>query len=887
MISNYFKQNKKMVNKTKKAKFLVLVLISTVIFSFNVFSNSDNYFVSIKLDSKNPINIEKYQLPVYYQSTDVLFTVIDKELISEINQYGNNVAILDKYEFSNKYFIVSYKQIVSKNEIEKTFNKCLYYSNYFSIIQSDNLIENQNIDKKFFSNKLERTKRVFSISNDVKMNYSISKSSDSLILNSISCVNTDSIRRYIQKLQDFGTRFSGASNRKEVAKWIKNKFNSFGLQNVRIDSFVIYGNGIPYWQYNVIATITGSENPNEHYIVGGHHDATTNGQSIPPVVASPGADDNASGAAAALEIARIIKLKNYQPKKTLIFATFAAEEQGLLGGRDFASKEFQSNKIVKMMLNFDMISNKNLSTNTRYNLKCYTGANSLSEMVMYVNSKYSQMVPNVTCTNSSGSDSYAFWEYNFPSIYFEEYSFSPFYHSLNDSISHCDMNYCANIIKIGLSSLLYGLEYPSKLNYLKLNSLTNGSSVKATWQRSKEIIAGYRLYLGSSANTYDSIINTTDTTYVFNNLTENKEYYIGVSTYYSNNNESEIFIKKVTPTKISLNKGILIVQDSKGGLNNPDDSVINKFYMDLCQGFTCSLYKAVDSNKISLSKLGEYSTVIWYINKKSTNNVFKKSTNEIENYLDLGGKLIVNTYTPSYNILGNTVYPAVLSNDNFMFNYLKIKNVNLNSNARFSGALPISTGYNGVNIDTNKVAYSSTYGFQIKDVESINPNSEGTKIYSYITKSDTSTTMGSMQGQPIGVEYIGSNFKTVTLSFPLFYMNLNESKNLIHYILTSKFHEDSYVKEYSKNNNYFDIYQPYPNPASKDFTLNYFVNEDCKLNISLFDINGKILSILVDQKQTKGFYKLMINTNNLENGIYYIKANNDKQSKTVKAVIIK
>jgi len=50
-------------------------------------------------------------------------------------------------------------------------------------------------------------------------------------------INADSVRYYIQSLQDFGTRFLLAATRDSVAEWIKNQFLRMGITDVQIDSF--------------------------------------------------------------------------------------------------------------------------------------------------------------------------------------------------------------------------------------------------------------------------------------------------------------------------------------------------------------------------------------------------------------------------------------------------------------------------------------------------------------------------------------------------------------------------------------------------------------------------------------------------------------------------
>jgi N-acetylated-alpha-linked acidic dipeptidase len=82
--------------------------------------------------------------------------------------------------------------------------------------------------------------------------------------------------------------------------------------------------------YDVIATIPGSESPDEWVIAGNHHDAWVNG-----------ADDPTSGAAALLETARALatlQKQNWKPKRTIKLALWDGEEFGLLGSTEWAEK---------------------------------------------------------------------------------------------------------------------------------------------------------------------------------------------------------------------------------------------------------------------------------------------------------------------------------------------------------------------------------------------------------------------------------------------------------------------------------------------------------------------------------------------------------------------
>ena len=113
--------------------------------------------------------------------------------------------------------------------------------------------------------------------------------------------------------------------------------------------------------------------------------------------------------------------------------------------------------------------------------------------------------------------------------------------------------------------------------------------------------------------------------------------------------------------------------------------------------------------------------------------------------------------------------------------------------ALFNGAIGIETGYSNNFVDSAKTLASNQ--FHLETIENIEPSSLGTAIFKYETMFDSTTTQGSLKGKPVGVEYIGTDYKTVTLSFPLYYMNLSDAKELIEHIMMDKFEEVMPVEE--------------------------------------------------------------------------------------------
>ena len=76
-----------------------------------------------------------------------------------------------------------------------------------------------------------------------------------------------------------------------------------------------------------------------------------------PSIQAPGADDNASGVAATLELARL--LKNVELKREVLYRVFGGEEQGLFGSAACADIAIQQNWPIDIVINLDMVSYKN------------------------------------------------------------------------------------------------------------------------------------------------------------------------------------------------------------------------------------------------------------------------------------------------------------------------------------------------------------------------------------------------------------------------------------------------------------------------------------------------------------------------------------------------
>lgn len=128
---------------------------------------------------------------------------------------------------------------------------------------------------------------------------------------------------------------------------------------------------------NVMGKIEG-KNPDEIVIIGAHYDHL----GVDPLLDGDkiynGADDNASGVAAVLQIARAFMASGVQPERTIIFALWDGEEKGLLGSEHFVLN-FPEPEKIKGYLNFDMIGRNNREDVPEHVVYFYTEAHPVFE----------------------------------------------------------------------------------------------------------------------------------------------------------------------------------------------------------------------------------------------------------------------------------------------------------------------------------------------------------------------------------------------------------------------------------------------------------------------------------------------------------------------------
>lgn len=180
------------------------------------------------------------------------------------------------------------------------------------------------------------------------------------IMNSVS---PDSLKSYLEVLQTFETRhtssdtISGTRGIGAARRWIHSKLEQFSAQNENrlLASYLQFDQQICSVDQhrNVFAVLPGSDISDKSVIiVEGHFDTRCEDNCDTACIAQ-GMEDNASGTALVMELARV--MAKYSYKHTLVFILTTSEEQGLNGARAFAKYCKQKGIQIKGVMNNDVV----------------------------------------------------------------------------------------------------------------------------------------------------------------------------------------------------------------------------------------------------------------------------------------------------------------------------------------------------------------------------------------------------------------------------------------------------------------------------------------------------------------------------------------------------
>lgn len=268
-------------------------------------------------------------------------------------------------------------------------------------------------------------------------------------------VSSDRLRADIARLASFPTRHSTSEACDDAALWLRERFRAAGLTDVEFHEFALNGRTCR----NVVATRKGTDPNSPIILIGAHYDARSRDLADPDAPA-PGADDNASGTAGLLELARV--LKDAAPTHTLRFVAFSGEEQGLVGSTAYARKAREEDHKIALVINMDMIGHP-MDRAGRDVLVESDQGNRRRENDAPSRAFAARMTKAATLHTKLkpkpgpiyGSDYMPFEAQGFVCVgLFDGADKAPFYHTDSDNIDVVDARYAAEVLKIVVATVL-------------------------------------------------------------------------------------------------------------------------------------------------------------------------------------------------------------------------------------------------------------------------------------------------------------------------------------------------------------------------------------------------------------------------------------------------
>jgi hypothetical protein len=177
------------------------------------------------------------------------------------------------------------------------------------------------------------------------------------IQNLVDAVSRSDFEASLTRLASFPTRFSTSAQYRDAATWARRQFEAMGYATmVQPIAIPVLGDN----SQNVVAERVGTGSGTRDLVLVVAHLDSIN-ISGGPEANAPGADDNATGSAGLLEIARV--LKDHVAERDLRFVLFGGEEEGLFGSQQYIDHLPEADRTrIRAVINMDMIGTLNAST---------------------------------------------------------------------------------------------------------------------------------------------------------------------------------------------------------------------------------------------------------------------------------------------------------------------------------------------------------------------------------------------------------------------------------------------------------------------------------------------------------------------------------------------
>jgi hypothetical protein len=265
-------------------------------------------------------------------------------------------------------------------------------------------------------------------------------------------VSQTNVSKWVHDLSSFHTRHTKSDYIEQVANWLRKCFIEFGYSSIFMHEYNKEGFNLK----NVVCNKAGSGSNGHTIIICGHYDSRME-QLENATARAPGADDNASGIAIILELARILRFVVLEDD--VQFVAFSGEEQGLWGSMAYAQYVQDNNLNLVRLINIDMIGysppdnaiiiERDMGNVPQNNLPSQEFGDVMAQMAV------DYTIMPVQLGSIYGSDYMPFEARGYVVVGAYEAGNNPNYHTSNDTSDTVDYSYVTDVARMVLGTVLW------------------------------------------------------------------------------------------------------------------------------------------------------------------------------------------------------------------------------------------------------------------------------------------------------------------------------------------------------------------------------------------------------------------------------------------------
>lgn len=273
---------------------LTLVLLSCLVVAVEASPQEAHpYLIKISRADSNVVTVlQERNIPVYLKLKKWYFAGAHAPDFIYLREKGIEYDVIDEEAWSKPYYLITRPRRGELGVIPEV-GRILFQEDKEAILKKGSNQFLELVSAGYTLTRLfQRSHPILERKHSTLPSIVWEAGSDDVIETIVNNVSEDSLRSYVQRLQDFQTRYFETDSIKACARWFRNTLLDFGYTDVVFDTLT--NQPLDHAIWNVIATKPGFFYPDSIVIIGGHFDSIVR-DGTNPYVWAPGAGDNASG----------------------------------------------------------------------------------------------------------------------------------------------------------------------------------------------------------------------------------------------------------------------------------------------------------------------------------------------------------------------------------------------------------------------------------------------------------------------------------------------------------------------------------------------------------------------------------------------------------------